>query len=129
MSEDIMYRCSLTIGLVSLTLAGAIVACGPEVFPKCEDPTKPCPSAPPIEDPVTPPPLSSADVADACVLACENLRSPRVNCPEGFGSIGGEPCAMTCMIASRLRALPLACWVAAKSAVDARSCGSLRCVK
>lgn len=71
----------------------------------------------------------TVDATSDCNSACENLRSPAVGCPEGIGAIGGESCEAVCERSSNLRALPLKCWMTAKSAADARGCGSLRCVK
>lgn len=62
---------------------------------------------------------------EACELACERLKA--IGCPEGDGSLSGEPCTRVCLRAASLRALPLACWAGAPSASDARACGALRC--
>lgn len=69
----------------------------------------------------------SWEVADACSVACDSLRS--VGCPEANGSLGGQSCQAVCIKASDLRPLPLGCWSRAKDAAEARGCGSLRCVK
>lgn len=87
----------------------------------CYDTSKPLPPYRPIYGP------APADLADACVRACANLRG--LGCPEGDGSIGGEPCSVTCQRASELRPLPVACWSVAKSTAEAKACGSLRCVR
>lgn len=104
--------------LLALVSAATIVglACDPQFLP-------------PPRDEQNPPPTPSSEITDSCLRACENLRSADVNCPEGFGAVGGEPCAVTCVVASRLRPLPLSCWTNAKTAVDARACGALRCVR
>lgn len=68
------------------------------------------------------------DVVDACKIAGDNLRSSAVNCPEGDGSMG-EPFAVICARTMQRRPLPLGCWSAARSAAEARGCGSLTCVR
>ncbi len=75
--------------------------------------------------PAEPPP--NWDVSDACKLAGDNLRSAAVGCPEADGSMG-EPFAVICVRTSQRRPLPLGCWSSAKSAAEARGCGSLTCV-
>lgn len=74
--------------------------------------------------PETPP---SDDLAVDAEAACTNLR--RLGCPEGQGSIAGLTCSAIVVRASALRPLPLACWTAAPTAVEAQACGSLRCVR
>ncbi len=74
------------------------------------------------EDPAPP----RFDVADACAIACENLRS--LSCPESLGAVGGDSCVVICVRTSSLRPLPLGCWSRATDAATARGCGSLRCV-
>lgn len=81
-----------------------------------------------VVEPVPPPaPPFQGNVTDACSSACSNLR--RIDCPEGLGSIGGESCERRCAIAMQLRSMPLECWIRAESPVDARACGSLRCLR
>ncbi len=95
--------------VVCAALAGMCVACGLlATRPEC---------------------TANLDIADACAIACDNLRSSALNCPEGHGgAIGGEPCTLTCVRLSEHRPLPLGCWSHAKDAAEARGCGSLRCI-
>lgn len=79
-----------------------------------------CPPPPPE------PPMSDDLMVDADA-ACSNLR--RLGCPEGHGSLAGLSCAVIVVRASGLRPLPLACWANAQNVVDAKACGSLRCVR
>lgn len=88
----------------------------------CYDATKPLPPYQPIG-----PGPGPVELADACVRACANLAA--LGCPEGSGSLGGEPCSVTCQRASELRPLPVACWAAATSTAEAKACGSLRCIR
>ncbi len=69
------------------------------------------------------------DASDACAVACDNLASSAVDCPEARGVIGGDSCRTICLRTSELRPLPLGCWSRATDAASARACGSLRCVK
>lgn len=92
----------------------------------CYDATKPLPPYQPIYGP-GPGPDDLYSSAKSCEDACAHLRD--LGCPEGQGSLGGEPCSVTCQRATELRALPLACWSAAKTQADAKACGSLRCVR
>lgn len=101
------------VGVAALVAAGSILACE-ELFPS----------------PVTPDttqPVYGDELAKACGSACERLRT--LSCPEGTGSLGGESCAVTCMRASTLRPLPLACWADAGDVATLRSCGSVRCIR
>jgi hypothetical protein len=84
----------------------------------CYDASKPLPPYTPVVPVAT---------ADDCVRACAQLAA--LGCPEGSGSLGGEPCSVTCQRASELRPLPLACWASARSSAEAKACGSLRCVR
>lgn len=88
----------------------------------CYDATKPLPPYQPVGP--GPGPVATAD---ECVRACANLAA--VGCPEGSGSLGGEPCSVTCQRASELRPLPVTCWAASRSSAEAKACGSLRCVR
>lgn len=70
-----------------------------------------------------------AELDGACEAACANLRSEVVRCPEGFGSVGGVSCTQVCVSRALRGPTPIQCWAEAKSAEEARACGSLRCVK
>lgn len=59
--------------------------------------------------------------------ACANLRT--LSCPEGYGSIGGVSCSEIVSRRHALKSLPLACWMTAKTVVEAKGCGSLRCIE
>jgi hypothetical protein len=74
---------------------------------------------PPDVEPVYPP--------SAVGEACANLRA--IGCPEGQGSINGESCERTLTLATDLRPLPVTCWARARNDVEAKGCGSLRCVR
>jgi len=79
---------------------------------------------------VTPAPVmpnDDEDTVDACKPACQTLRT--LSCPEGFNSVSNTSCEATCARALQLRALPLECWAEARSVVELRSCGSIRCVR
>ena len=80
-------------------------------------------------EPIPPASSEELDLEARCDAAGKNLRSPAVNCPEGYGSIGGESFIEVCARAYELRSLPLECWATAKDATAARACGSLRCLR
>jgi hypothetical protein len=106
----------------SIAVIGLAASCGGGLFPRCDDPKHPCPNVEP-DYPVSPP--FGAQLETQCKDACAHLRS--LGCPEGQGSLSGEPCPATCYRAAALRPLPLLCWTDAGSVADARACGSLRC--
>ena len=99
---------------ILVLLAAALVA-------GCETYVPPRP-LPPV---VVPEPAD--DVGTACALACAHMRE--LGCSEGNGSVGGAPCALTCVKAHELRFLPLSCWISARTPAEARACGSLRCIR
>ncbi len=74
-----------------------------------------------------PDPAPAWDAGDACAVACDNLKA--VGCREADGAIGGDSCRTICLRTSELRPLPLGCWSRARDSVEAKSCGSLRCIK
>lgn len=111
------------IGVAALVAAGSLLACE-TLFPKCDDPTKPCPL---VEPDYPPTPRFGSELERACSSACSALRA--IGCPEGSGTLGGEPCGSTCVRASALRPLPLGCWADAGDVASARSCGSIRCLR
>lgn len=105
---------------IAILILVALTACGTSLIPACDDPKKPCPT-----DAAPSPPMTADE--KACAAACEHLRT--LGCPEGHGSLGGEPCMVTCERANALRPLPLACWADAGDVDAARGCGSLRCIR
>lgn len=109
--------------VVTVAALTTIVGCE-SLFPKCDDPLRPCPD---VEPEYPPMPRFGADLERACGDACRHLRS--LGCPEGSGSMGGEPCSVTCQRAGSVRPLPLACWADAGTSAEAKACGSLRCVR
>lgn len=107
------------LGLCSLVASGAVlIAAG------CYDASKPLP--PHFPDYPAPAPFGT-ELDRTCAAACERLRA--LGCPEGSGSLGGEPCTVTCARASSLRPLPAACWAEAGTTADAKACGALRCIR
>ncbi len=69
----------------------------------------------------------SDDLMVDAEAACANLR--RIGCPEGHGSVAGISCPVIIVRASALRPLPLACWTSSATIIEAKACGSLRCVR
>lgn len=77
--------------------------------------------------PPRPEPAPSDDLMVDAEAACANLR--RLGCPEGHGSVAGVSCPVIVVRASALRPLPLSCWTSAATVIEAKTCGSLRCVR
>jgi hypothetical protein len=116
MKTNLVGIAALALALVVLVTAGCY---------ECAD--KNCSNIPDIHTDYPPGPRFGAELERACGDACAHLRA--LGCPEGSGSMGGEPCTVTCTKASSARPLPLACWSDAGSTAEAKACGALRCIR
>lgn len=100
---------------VATTLAALVVGClNQELFPKCDDPKRPCP-------PVEPDYLASAE--GACVRLAE------LGCAESRVSSAGITCPMAFRKMESLVDPKYACVVRAKDVAGVRACGSVRCAQ
>lgn len=108
-----------------LALAAAIGVLTFEGCYQCDGPD--CRNLPPVYPDYPPTPSFGADLERACDRACARLRA--IGCPEGSGSMGGEPCTITCQRAVGVRPLPIVCWADAGSSAEAKACGGLRCIR
>ena len=106
--------------VIGITLTATLVGCY-----ECQGEN--CSNLPPTSPDYPPMPRFGAELQHACDDACKHLRA--LGCPEGSGSMGGEPCTVTCQRTGSVRPLPLACWADAGTTAEAKACGALRCVR
>jgi hypothetical protein len=110
--------------LVSLAVdAPLVVACqGDTVFPRCDDPARPCPPVHPDY------PTSDRDGLGTTIGdACDRLR--RMGCPEGWPNRSGRTCFESYTSASMLAAVPATCITRATTQSEVRSCGDENTVR
>ena len=98
-----------------LAFVVALVGCpGQEWFPKCDDPTRPCP---PVE------PDYPASAEGAC------LRLAELGCSESRVTTAGITCPMAFRKMEQVTDPHYACVTRAKDVGSVRACGSVRCLQ
>ncbi len=99
----------------SIAFVVALVGCPNQtVFPKCDDPTMPCP---PVD------PHYPASAEGAC------LRLAELGCSESRVTTAGITCPMAFRKMEQVTDPHYACVVRAHDTVGVRACGSVRCLQ